>query len=69
MWYVDAVLQRHHPDWIEVEAGRLDDGRLAGVVRVSTSPSDVVEIVLPLPLLGQLVADADNIRQTAASWG
>lgn len=70
MWYVHAVgIRRHHPDWLEIESDRLDDGRLVGVIRVSTSPTDIVEIVLPLALLGQLAAGADNIRQTAASWG
>lgn len=57
-----------NPDWIEVEATILDNGRRASIMRVPDG-DDVIEIVLELSTLGQLVAEADGIRETAMAWG
>ena len=66
MWYVRRVaILTYHPEWMELEATACEDGRPAGRIRVQTSDTDIVEIVLPLPMLGQLVAAADEIRTVA----
>lgn len=57
-----------HPNWIEIEATVLDDGRRASIMRVPDG-DNVIEIILELPTLGQLEAEADGIRQTAMAWG
>lgn len=68
MWYVRAMgIRKHHPAWMELERIELDDGRPAGQIRVPTSDTDIVEIVLPLPMLGQLVAEADEIREAVTA--
>lgn len=69
-WYDDVMgIRQYAPDWIDVEPARLDDGRLGALLRVPENDTDIVELTLPLSILGQLTADVDEIRSTAAAWG
>lgn len=62
------MIRKVHPSWVEIEATVLDDGRNASILRVPDGGA-LIEIVLDLPTLGRLAAEADGIRQTAIAWG
>lgn len=57
------------PDWITIAPAIDDEGRRVASLTFPDGHGGEIELVVDLPMLGQLSAEADGIRETAMAWG